>query len=101
VFLFPSETETFGNVTLEALASGLVVVAYDYAAARMHIEHGETGTLIPYGDAQAFIDGAAGLLRAPERLERMRRRARESVARLGWDRVVERFEALAMDAIER
>ena len=34
VFLFPSETETFGNVTLEALASGLAVVAYDYAAAR-------------------------------------------------------------------
>jgi glycosyltransferase involved in cell wall biosynthesis len=101
VFLFPSETETFGNVTLEALASGLVVVAYDYAAARMHIEHDETGMLIPYGDAQAFIDGAAGLLRATERLERMRRRARESVARLGWDRVVERFEALAMDAIER
>ena len=37
VFLFPSETETFGNVTLEAMASGLVVVAFDYAAARMHI----------------------------------------------------------------
>ena len=61
VFLFPSETETFGNVTLEALASGLVVVAYDYAAARMHITHGQTGTLVPYGDARAFVAGAAGL----------------------------------------
>jgi hypothetical protein len=36
VFLFSSETETFGNVTLEAMASGLVVVAYDDAAAHMH-----------------------------------------------------------------
>jgi glycosyltransferase involved in cell wall biosynthesis len=48
VFLFPSETETFGNVTLEAMASGLGVVAYDYAAARMHITHGATGVLAPY-----------------------------------------------------
>jgi glycosyltransferase involved in cell wall biosynthesis len=100
VFLFPSETETFGNVTLEALASGLVVVAYDYAAARMHIEAGETGTLVPFGDAAAFVDAAVALLRSPECLERMRRRARESVARLSWDRVVERFEALMLDAIE-
>jgi glycosyltransferase involved in cell wall biosynthesis len=101
VFLFPSETETFGNVTLEAMASGLVVVAYDYAAARMHIAHGETGTLIPYGDARAFVEGAAALLRSPKGLDRMRRRARESVARLAWDRVVERFEVLLTDAIER
>jgi glycosyltransferase involved in cell wall biosynthesis len=101
LFLFPSETETFGNVTLEALASGLVVVAYDYAAARMHIEHGRTGTLIPYGDARAFVEGAAGLLRSPESLARMRQQARESVARLDWDRVVERFETLLMDAMER
>lgn len=41
VFLFPSETATFGNVTLEAMASGLVVVAYNYAAARMPMTHGE------------------------------------------------------------
>ncbi len=40
VFLFPSLTETFGNVTLEAMASGLAVVAYDYAAAAQHIRHG-------------------------------------------------------------
>ena len=51
VFLFPSETETFGNVTLEAMASGLAVVAYDYAAARMHIEDGVTGALARPGDA--------------------------------------------------
>jgi glycosyltransferase involved in cell wall biosynthesis len=39
IFLFPSETETFGNVTLEAMASGLAVIAYDYAAAKVHIVH--------------------------------------------------------------
>lgn len=97
VFLFPSETETFGNVTLEALASGLVVVAYDYAGARQHVAHGRTGLLVPYGDGRAFVASAAALVRAPERLPWMRRQARESVARLDWDHVVERFEALLSD----
>ncbi len=45
VFLFPSLTETFGNVVLEALASGLGVVAYDQAAAAQHIRHGYNGVL--------------------------------------------------------
>jgi glycosyltransferase involved in cell wall biosynthesis len=43
IFLFPSTTETFGNVTMEAMASGLAVIAYDYAAARQHIVHGRSG----------------------------------------------------------
>lgn len=97
LFLFPSETETFGNVTLEALASGLVVVAYDYAAARMHVRPGQTGTLVPCGDARAFVEGAVALAASPERLHRMRQHVRESVAHLHWDRVVERFEALLAD----
>jgi glycosyltransferase involved in cell wall biosynthesis len=101
VFLFPSETETFGNVTLEALASGLAVVAFDRAAARMHIAHGETGTLVPCGNARAFVESAAALVRAPARLPGIRRRARESVARLAWDRIVERFESLLTAAVER
>ena len=41
VFLFPSMSETWGNVTLEAMASGLGIVAYDYAAAREALRHGE------------------------------------------------------------
>ena len=61
IFLFPSESETFGNVTVEAMASGLAVVAYDYAAARAHIKDGETGMLASYGDAQAFIKAATKL----------------------------------------
>jgi glycosyltransferase involved in cell wall biosynthesis len=94
LFLFPSETETFGNVTLEALASGLVVVAYDYAAARAHVIPGRTGVLAPHGDARAFVAAAVTLARAPERLRQMRQHVPESVAHLEWGRVVERFEAL-------
>jgi len=98
LFLFPSETETFGNVTLEALASGLAVVAYDYAAAREHVQPGRTGLLVPHGDAAGFVAAAATLARTPERVREMRGAIRESVSHLGWNRVVERFEGLFLDA---
>jgi len=98
VFLFPSETETFGNVTLEAMASGLGVVAYNYAAAKMHIRHGETGVLVPYGDSHAFVDAAAKLECEPHALHKIRRQAREYAATLSWQHVVERFATLLTGA---
>jgi glycosyltransferase involved in cell wall biosynthesis len=98
VFLFASETETFGNVTLEALASGLAVVAYDYAAAGLHVTHGETGVLVPYAERGAFVAAAARLVQAPRLLEAIRGRAREAVASADWQRVVDRFEALLTGA---
>ncbi|MGH8581465.1 MAG: glycosyltransferase family 4 protein [Gammaproteobacteria bacterium] len=99
VFLFPSETETFGNVTLEAMASGLAVVAYDYAAAHTHITHGETGMLAPYGQPKDYVAAAVELARAPQTLPRMRHQAREYAATLGWPRVVQQFEALLTAAL--
>lgn len=62
VFLFPSVTETFGNVTVEAMASGLAIVAFDYAAAHEHIEHGENGVLAPMGEGAAFERAATDLI---------------------------------------
>jgi len=94
VFLFPSETETFGNVTLEAMASGLAVIAYDYAAAGLHIRAGDSGVLVARGDARRYIDAALALARSPVTISRMGRRAREHAAAVGWCGVVERFETL-------
>ena len=93
VFLFPSETETFGNVTLEAMASGLAVVAYNYAAAKLHISHNDTGLLVPGGDSKAFIASAAGLLHETRLLYKLRTQAREYAATLSWAHVIERFES--------
>ena len=76
------------------MASGLVVVAYDYAAARIHVAHGESGVLVPRGDARAFVEGAAALARRPECLPEMRRRARAHAAAVDWPSVVAAFEAL-------
>jgi glycosyltransferase involved in cell wall biosynthesis len=61
LFLFPSLTETFGNVTLESLASGVPVVAFDYGAAREHIHTATSGARVPTGDATAFVHAAVPL----------------------------------------
>src|SRR5215469_2022260 len=98
VFLFPSETETFGNVTLEAMASGLAVVAYNYACARLHITDGDNGITAPFGDASAFIASAYALSRDAMAIERIRRQARDYATRLSWSHVVEKFETLLTNA---
>lgn len=94
IFLFPSETETFGNVTLEAMASGLAVVAFDYAAAHLHIEAGQEGLLVPLGEHDAFITTAAVLAAQSERVEQLSIAARRKAQRLDWQGVVDRFEWL-------
>jgi glycosyltransferase involved in cell wall biosynthesis len=101
VFLFPSETETFGNVTLEAMASGLAVIAYNYAGAKLHIVHGETGVLVPFGSAKDFVGSACSLIRDPRAIKRMRKQAREYATCLNWSRVVEEFETLLIRADKR
>ncbi|KNZ33792.1 MAG: glycoside hydrolase [Methylibium sp. NZG] len=98
VFLFPSITETWGNVTAEAMASGLVVLAYDCAAAGQLIRSGENGVLAPLYDAQsgdthAFIRRAVRLATVRDDTRAMRQSARHTAAEWGWDRVVDQFEA--------
>lgn len=92
LFLFPSLTETFGNVVLEALASGLAVVAYDEAAAAQHIRHGHSGSLAMPGDQAGFIDAACWLLEEEETLRRVRLNARQHASRQGWPTIIEQFE---------
>ena len=94
LFLFPSLSETFGNVVLEALASGLAVVAFDQAAAAQHIRHGHNGALAMPGDEVAFIESARWLLEDPESLRRVRLNARQHAGKQGWPAIVERFESL-------
>ncbi|MGH8484421.1 MAG: glycosyltransferase family 4 protein, partial [Pseudomonas sp.] len=92
IFLFPSLTETFGNVVLEAMASGLGVVAYDQAAAAQHIRHGHSGALAMPGDSEAFIDACNWLLEDTETLRRVRLNARQHASRQGWPAIIEQFE---------
>lgn len=61
LFLFPSLTETFGNVTLEAMASGVAMVAFDYGAAREHLRHGQSGAAVAFANEDAFVHAAVEL----------------------------------------
>lgn len=87
LFLFPSLTETFGNVTLEALASGLGVVAYDCAAANELIRNGDNGRVVPGNHNDAFIAAALELARNPAMLATLRERAHTSVRHLDWGHI--------------
>lgn len=99
IFLFPSLTETFGNVTQEAMASGLAVVAFRSAAAAEVISDGEDGWTVAPGDDVAFIKAAAAALDSREALKNLRQRARQRVATLGWNAVSLRFETVLREAI--
>ena len=91
VLLFPSETETFGNVLLEGMASGLSTVSYDYAAAAKHVENGANGRKATLGDEDRFV--ALAIEAANEKVgSALRSEAHQSVLEMGWDKVVGTFE---------
>ncbi len=91
LFLFPSMTETYGNVVLEAMASGLGVVAFDYAAPRVLIRSGGNGWLAPLGDEKTYLN-QVGLAAAVWNDVTLRGAARQTASVLGWERVIEQFE---------
>jgi glycosyltransferase involved in cell wall biosynthesis len=88
LFLFPSLTETFGNVVTEAMASGLAVNAFDYAAAHEHIRHGENGFLVPRGDEEGFVGCALAAAADTDRLRCIGIAARDTAETLSWPRVI-------------
>jgi len=99
IFLFPSTSETFGNVTMEAMASGLAIVACDYAAARQHILHGRSGLLVPLNDRISFIEHAAALARDLPRARLLGRQARVAAEPLSWGKVAADFETVLRETI--
>ena len=101
LFLFPSLTETYGNVTLEALASGLPVVAYRQAAAAEVIASGENGYVATPGDAADFIRAAVALAAAPVASPDWRARIVASVAHLSWDAIFDTLESTLRMVIAR
>lgn len=100
VFLFPSMTETYGNVTVEAMASGLAVVAYDYAAAQQHIRHSQNGVLVPFGAADEYVQAAAALVNDTTRIKTLGANARITTEKLDWSCIVAEFEQALLRPID-
>ena len=98
ILVFPSETETFGNVTLEGMASGLVTVSYDYAAAKEHVVQGGNGLKAPFGVEEAFLR-QAGMALVLDRWEGLRRRARQDAEKQSWEGIVSAFEGFLSGVI--
>jgi glycosyltransferase involved in cell wall biosynthesis len=91
LFIFPSLSETFGNVLTEALASGLVTVSYDYAAAKQHVQHRENGFVATPEDEAGFLDAAREALEH-WRDATLRDAAFATAQKLSWSSIVEQFE---------
>lgn len=99
VFLFPSDTETFGNVTLEAMASGLPTVCADATGAHDLVAHGRTGFLAPPDDTKAFLAYTERLVKDPVLRSTLGRAAREAAEPYDWDTVLRRLLAYYHDAL--
>ena len=92
LFLYPSLTETFGNVLTESMASGLGVVAFNYAAAARYLRDHENGLPIPLGDRVAFIASALKLAADSALRQRLAAAARQTAEGISWAHVIDGFE---------
>lgn len=87
IFLFPSETETFGNVTLEAMSSGLPCVVADATGSKSLIESGVNGYLAPPRDTKAFAECVAKIADNEALCNEMRKAARQKALVYSWENV--------------
>lgn len=100
VFLFPSDTETFGNVTLEAMASGLPAVCADATGSRSLVDHGTTGFLATPRDAQSFLDATERLVMDNALREEMGRNALAKSRHYEWGAVMARLASYYEEVVD-
>ncbi|MCC7517648.1 MAG: glycosyltransferase [Verrucomicrobiae bacterium] len=97
-FVFPSTTDTFGNVVLEAQASGLPTIVTNVGGPRELVRDGETGLVVPGQDAAALLDAMRRLAADPALRRKMGEAARLSMGRRTWERAFEDFWSLPTGA---
>ena len=85
-------TETFGNVLTEAMASGLAVAGFDYAAARQFVRDRDNGLVVPCDQPDALVAAAVELATDPDLRARVRKAARHGFEKQSWSHVIGRFE---------
>jgi glycosyltransferase involved in cell wall biosynthesis len=91
LFLFPSATETFGNVILESMASGTAVIGAAAGGVQDNIRHGETGWLCPPHDVPAFTAAISELYAHPQLRAQLASAGRAYALTQSWDRIFARL----------
>jgi phosphatidylinositol alpha 1,6-mannosyltransferase len=91
IFVFPSDSESFGNVTLEAMASGLPTVCADATGSRSLVVPGETGFLSPADDAQDFARHITAVAQDTGLRRRLGQAARVRALTFSWDETLARM----------
>lgn len=99
VFVFPGPTETFGQVVVEAMASGLPVIVTDRGGPATLLQDGREGFICPVDDAAAFRDRALLLHHDPARRERMGHAARHTTESQTWMRIMAQLEGFYAEAL--
>lgn len=101
LFVFPSCTETFGNVVLEAMASGLPVLAANAGGVKDLIVHQRTGILVEPGNVDAFLREISLRVHSSERLSTMGREGRKFAEQRSWEQIFDTLIADYEEAIEQ
>jgi glycosyltransferase involved in cell wall biosynthesis len=105
LFVFASDTETFGNVCLEALASGLPAVVVDRGGVKETVVPGRTGVRVPPGDLRAFAEACIRLLSDGEERARLAVGARAEAVSRSWETILDgllaEYEAILASARHR
>lgn len=91
IFLFPSRTDTFGNVVTEAMASGLGIVAFNDAAAREHLQDGESGYLANLSSEDDFTVKLERALSDTAMLRRIQAKSLSIAQSISWQTIVDQF----------
>jgi glycosyltransferase involved in cell wall biosynthesis len=100
IFAFPSRSDAFPNSIIEAMASGLPVVATAVGGIPELVDDGRTGVLVPSGDADALVRALIELLDQPERAAAFGRAGRQRIEQTySFDRMVQQFEALYLSEL--
>jgi phosphatidylinositol alpha 1,6-mannosyltransferase len=86
-FVFPSETDTFGNVAQEANASGVPAIVTNQGGPKFIIKHNESGFIAENLDD--FVKFSLELMDNPEKLATMKQQSRQSAMKSSWDAVFE------------